>query len=154
MDGVSLKNIILGFVAGALATVTIHEVIKHFLVQAGYLPPELVPWSLELIKTGPLAPFDIPSLGNDAFWGGLWGSVFALILGNAPVGSMTLRGAILGLLGPALIGKFTLVPYIKGEPLFMGGDVTLIGSVLLILLGFGAVTAWLYGFLASGCRLP
>jgi hypothetical protein len=38
--------------------------------------------------------------------------------------------------------------------MLFGGDLGLVGSVLLILAGFGAATAWLYGFLASGCRLP
>lgn len=148
MPGTSLKSLILGFIAGAIATVTIHEAISYILLQAGIFPR--VPWSME-----PVAGTGIPQIVSDAAWGGLWGVIFALILGNVPKGSMTLKGALLGILGPALVGVFILVPILTSKfPLFFNGDPNPIGSVLLILAGFGAATAWLYGFLTSGCRLP
>ena len=103
----------------------------------------------------PAGPFEIPQIASDALWGGLWGVIFALILGDVPKGSMTFKGILLGMIGPALIGIFILVPLLTGRiPLFLGGDGNLIGSVLLITAGFGAATAWLYGFMTSGCRLP
>ena len=151
MQGLTLKNLILGFIAGAIATLTIHEIIKYFFFDAGVIP--LQPWDMTPIAGGPF-PGVIPKIVNDAFWGGLWGAVFALILGNVPKGSMTLRGILLGIVGPAVLGVFVLVPLLKGAPLFFGGNIPVIVAVLSILAGFGAVTAWLYGFLASGCRLP
>ena len=148
MSGTSLKSLILGFIAGAIATVTVHEAINYILLQAGIF--DRVPWSLE-----PVPGFGFPQIVSDAAWGGLWGVIFALILGSVPKGSMTLKGAILGILGPALIGVFILVPILTSKfPLFFNGDLNPIGSVLLILAGFGAATAWLYGFFTSGCRLP
>jgi hypothetical protein len=148
MSGTSLKSLILGFIAGAIATVTIHEAISYLLLQAGIYSS--TPWSLE-----PTAGFGIPQIASDALWGGLWGVVFALILGNIPKGSMTLKGLILGILGPALVGVLILVPILTAKiPLFYNGEPNAVGSVLLIGAGFGAVTAWLYGFLTSGCRLP
>lgn len=148
MSGTSLKGIIFGFIAGAIATVTVHEAINYALLQAGLFPR--VPWSME-----PAAGFGIPQLVSDAAWGGLWGVIFALILGEVPKGSMTLKGIILGILGPALVGVFILVPILTSKfPLFFNGDTHMIGSVLLILAGFGAATAWLYGFMMSGFRLP
>ncbi len=147
MEGASLKSLVLGFIAGVLALLTAHEAISLWLYNAGYATR--VPWSMEpSVLTG------YPQLLTDAVWGGVWGAVFALILGNPPKGSMTLRGTILGLIGPALIGVLIVLPLIRNEPLFFGNDINLIWPVLLAAAGFGAATAWLYGFLMSGCRLP
>jgi hypothetical protein len=146
-DMPSLKNLFLGFLAGVIATVTIHEIIKYYLHQQGYIPLEA--WTMD-----PVAVTGLPKIVSDALWGGFWGSIFAFILGNVPTGSMTLKGALLGMLGPAIIGVLTVIPLVKGAPLFFDGEPVLIGSVLLILAGFGAMTAWLYGFFTSGCRLP
>jgi hypothetical protein len=140
--------LILGFIAGAIATVTVHEAINYGLLHAGLFPR--VPWSME-----PVPGIGIPRIASDAAWGGLWGVIFALILGDVPKGSMTLKGIILGILGPALVGVFILVPILTSKfPLFFNGDLHMIGPVLLILAGFGAATAWLYGFMTSGFRLP
>jgi hypothetical protein len=155
MAGTSLKSIIFGLIAGAIATVTIHELINYGLLQAGVFPR--VPWSLDPVdvKVGSVVYAQIPRLVSDALWGGLWGVIFALVLGDAPRGSMTFKGALLGILGPALVGVFILFPMMTGRfPMFFGGDFGLVGSVLLILAGFGAATAWLYGFFSHGCRLP
>ena len=147
MQATSFKNIVLGFLAGVIATLTIHELIKCFLFDAGAIP--LKPWDM-----APVDPWGIPKLISDSFWGGLWGSILALILGNTPTGSMTVKGAVFGIIGPAILGVLLWVPLIKGQAPFFDGEPVLIGSVLLILAGFGAVTAWLYGFFTSGCRLP
>lgn len=147
MEGASLKNILFGFLAGVIATVTIHELIKCYLFDAGAIP--LKPWDMS-----PVGPWDVPHIVSASFWGGLWGSILALIFGNQPHGSMTLRGIVFGLIGPAILGALLWVPLIKGQAPFFDGEPVLIGSVLLILAGWGAVTAWLYGFFTSGCRLP
>jgi hypothetical protein len=146
MSGTSLKSIIFGFIAGALATVTVQALINYLLSLGGIG----VPWSVE-----PIPGFDFPPIVFNAALGGLWGIVFALILGDVPKGSMTLKGALLGILGPALVGVFVLVPILTSKiPLFFNGDVNLIWPMVVILAGFGAATAWLYGFMTSGFRLP
>ncbi len=145
--GSSLKSIALGFIAGALATVTTHELIKLGLFQAGVFPE--APWSLE-----PATVSAMPEIASATLWGSIWGGIFAVILGRVPMGSMTLRGAALGILGPAVLGVFLLGPFLKGQPFFAGGDPNMIASVLLIFAGFGATTAWLYGFMTAGFKLP
>ena len=45
MTDLSLTNILLGFAAGAIAVVTVHEFINFLLRQAGVFPR--VPWSME-----------------------------------------------------------------------------------------------------------
>lgn len=147
MEGASFKNVLLGFVAGAIAMVTAHELISLWLANVGVT--SRVPWSTE-----PSALTGLPQIAADAIFGGVWGAIFALILGNVPKGSMTLRGFFLGIIGPALIGTLVLVPIVKKEALFLGGNPDLVWPVLAMGAGFGVAAAWLYGFLTSGCRLP
>lgn len=147
MEGVSLKSLLLGFIAGAIAMVTVHELVSYCLTGAGHMQREA--WSMEpSVLTG------YPQLATDAVFGGIWGAIFAILLGNPPRGSMTFKGILLGIIGPAVIGALALVPFLKQEPLFMGHDFALIWPVLVLGAAFGAATAWLYGFLTSGCRLP
>jgi hypothetical protein len=121
----------------------VHEVINLILLTAGVFPR--VPWSME-----PAAVTGVPQIVSDAFWGGVWGILFVLLYSFVPGSSSTLKGLIFGILGPAIVGIFILVPLITGRfPLFFGFDPALIGSVLVILAGFGAAMGWLYGFLDS-----
>ena len=47
-------------------------------------------------------------------------------------------------------GLVGLVPLVTGRfPLFFGFDPKMLGSVLLILAGFGAAMGWLYGLFES-----
>jgi len=147
MEGSIVKNIVLGFVAGAIAFATAHEAIGLWLLNSGM--SDRVPWSMQ-----PSVATGLPELASGALWGGLWGAIFALILGSAPEGSMTFRGLLLGLFGPAFLGAFVIVPALTGEPILLGNDPAKLLPVLIAAGGFGAVTAWLYGFFTSGCRLP
>jgi len=141
VDGFSLKSLTLGFVAGAIAVVTAHEIISYILLKAGVFPR--VPWSMQ-----PSAVTGVPQIVSDMFWGGVWGIVFVLFYRVIPGGGPTVKGLIFGIVGPAILGVFILVPLISGRfPLFFGFDARMIGSVLLILAGFGAAMGWLYGFL-------
>ena len=141
MDGISLKSLAFGFIAGAIAVVTVHEIIDLILNKAGVFPR--VPWSME-----PSAVTGVPQIVSDMFWGGVWGIVFVLLYAFIPGGSPALKGLIFGVLGPAILGVFILIPLITGRfPLFFDFDPKLVGSVLLILAGFGAGMGWLYGLL-------
>lgn len=150
----TFSSLIVGFIAGALATVTAHEAAILLLQQHGFWVPR-APWSMEPITSGPLAQFAIPQLVSAMFWGGIWGAIFALIWGSVPRGPLTFKGIVLGLLGPALIGVMVLVPLITAKfPVFFAGELDKIGPVAAILAAYGAVTGWLYGFMTSGCRMP
>ena len=148
-----LRTVILGFIAGAIATLTVHEFVSWvFNNPAIWTGWPRTSWSKAPVDVA-LLGIQIPEIFSAMFWGGVWGSLFGLILGSRPIGSMTLKGAILGLLGPALIGVFILVPMLKGGAPFLGGDTGKIIPVLAILMSFGAATAWLYGAFRYG-RLP
>jgi hypothetical protein len=143
VEDVSIKRLLLGFIAGAIAVVTVHEIINFILLQAGMFPR--VPWSME-----PAAMTGVPQIVSDMFWGGVWGILFVLLYGLIPGGGPTVKGLIFGILGPAILGVFILVPLITGRfPVFFGFDPKLIVSVLLILAGFGAAMGWLYGFMGA-----
>ena len=140
---VSIKNLLFGFVAGAIAVLTAHELINFILLKAGMFPR--VPWSME-----PAAVTGLPQIVSDMFWGGLWGVFFAAIWPYIPGSNLTIKGLIFGVLGPAVLGVFILVPILTGRfPLFFGGDLKLLISVLLILSGFGAAMGFIYAKLAT-----
>lgn len=135
----SFKNLLLGFIAAAIAVVTSHEIINLVLLKAGLFPR--VPWSM-----APAAVTGVPQIVSDTLWGGLWGVVFAAAAPLVPGNSLTMKGLIFGVIGPALLGVFILLPLVTGRfPLFFGGDPKLLISVLLILAGFGATMGFLYG---------
>jgi hypothetical protein len=139
MANQSPRSLVWGFIAGAIAVVTVHEIVNFVLLQAGVFPR--IPWSME-----PAAMTGLPQILADAFWGGLWGILFALIINCIPGRSPAIKGLVFGVVGPAILGVFILVPLITGRfPLFFGGDPKLIVSVLLILAAFGAGMGWLYG---------
>lgn len=150
----AFKAIVLGFIAGAIATVTVHEFISWlFNNPALWTGWDRVAWSNELVDFALIPGVQIPQIFNAMFWGGIWGSVFGLILGARPEGSMTFRGMAMGIIGPAVLGAFIFVPALKDTELLFGGDVSKIVPVLVILAGYGAVTAWLYGMFRYK-RLP
>lgn len=146
-------HLILGFIAGAIATATVHEFISQ-LFQAFWTGWERASWNFAPVSQAVFPDFAIPQLLSDMFWGGIWGLIFAIILGSRPTGALTFKGILLGILGPALLGIFLLVPFLTGRfPPFFGGDASKIIPVLFILAGYGAFTAWLYGLFRYG-HLP
>lgn len=144
-------TVILGFIAGAIAAVTVQEVLSLLFLNFW------VGWDGDLwgsVANASFPDFPLPRLLLDALIGGLWGAIIAMILGSRPMGPLTFKGLLLGLLLPALIGMMVLVPLLTGRfAPFFGGDPSKIIPVLFILGGFGAVTGWLYGLFRYG-HLP
>ena len=141
---------LLGFVAAAIAVLTVHQSIVYVLASAKVLPATSQAWSMATI-----APLGLPKIVSDIFWGGLWGSLFAVVWPKIPGGAMWLRGLIFGLL-VALFSNWMIVPFIKGTLLkfpnqvFFGGfDPTRMMATLLILGGFGLTTGLVYGIMRA-----
>jgi hypothetical protein len=149
----ALKSIVVGFIAGVIAAVTVQEFISWLFVHywTGW---NAEPWSMAPMRSLIVPDLELPWLAGSAITGGLWGALFGLILGWKPQGMMTIRGAILGLFGPGLISAFTVMPYLAHQPSpLLEGNVSVIVPILCISAGFGAVAAWLYGLFSFG-RLP
>ena len=140
-----LKAILLGFIAGAIATLTVHEIISWIFT----LPNIWTGWGRQSWNMNPAAMTGVPQIVSDTFWGGAWGALFPVIFGVLPRGALTFKGMLYGLIGPALIGVFIAMPMITQRwPLFFDGNSSIVVPVLCILAGFGAALGWLYGFFA------
>jgi hypothetical protein len=124
------KQLVYGFIAGALAVLAFHQVMVLALHLAGQVPN--FPWSMR-----PIAPFGVPAIVNQMFWGGLWGAVFAAIGGMIPVASDLLRGVVFGLLGPWLLGNGILVPLFKSGTFLWGFNPQMMWRGALIGAAFG-----------------
>jgi len=105
--------LLLGFVAGALAVFTFHQ---------------MTIWLLGLLGGGqgnvysmnPTGPFRVPQVLNSAFWGGLWGCVFALLADRFPRSwPLWLAGFVFGAIGPTLVGWFVVAP-LRHQPIAQG----------------------------------
>jgi hypothetical protein len=105
--------LVLGFVAGALGTLIFHQITIWLLTSAGAVQGN--PYSLR-----PVAPLGVPQVLNVAFWGGLWGWVFALIADRFPRHwPLWLAGLVFGAVAPTLFGWFVLAP-LRGQPMANG----------------------------------
>ncbi len=71
------SRLIFGFIAGALATLIVHQSVVFILGQTGMIPAGGA-WA-----TRPYGPLQVPTILNQMFWGGLWGSLFAVYSGQA-----------------------------------------------------------------------
>ncbi len=135
----ALKKPVLGFIAAALAVLTVHQSIVFLLDVSGLITRQA--WSL-----APTGPLQVPTIVNGVFWGGLWGSLMALVYHKIPGGAAWLKGLLFGWM-MYIVSNSTLLPLIKGNPMFFGGDVNQALAVFLILSGFGITTALIYNWL-------
>src|SRR4051812_50216575 len=100
--------VVLGFVAGALATLTFHQLAIGLLYALGAVANP--PYALR-----PIPPLRVPSVVNLAFWGGLWGIVWALVAERMPRRwPVWLAGLVFGAVAPTLAGWFLIAP-LKGQ---------------------------------------
>jgi hypothetical protein len=145
---VAPSSLLLGFVAAAIAVLTVHQAIVFLLATYKLLPPTSVAWSMK-----PFGPFGVPQIFNSMFWGGLWGALFSVVWPKLPGGAMWLRGLIFGML-IALFSNWMLVPFVKGVVFGMPNQAYFAGFVparmltnLGIQAGFGAALGLLYGLM-------
>ena len=104
-----LKLLLLGFVAGFLATLIFHQGLWYLLNQTGVIPSDRPAWPMD-----PIPPFGVPSVISKAFWGGLWGAGLALILGQLSGAAYWASWTLIGAVALTLVA-FSVVPLIKGE---------------------------------------
>lgn len=106
-----LKTLLLGFIAGFLATLIFHQSLWYLFNLIGFVPFDRPAWALD-----PLPPFGVPTVISKAFWGGVWAAALAPLLarfhGPAYWASWILVGAV-----ALTLVAFFVVPPIKGEPI-------------------------------------
>ena len=124
-----LSRLLVGFIAGFLATLIFHQLTLAFLRGVGVAPFLPYAWT-------PTEPFGIPAVLSLSFWGGVWGIIFALIHGMFPRGAGYWVAAFLfGAVLPSLVALLVVLP-LRGRP--MGGG----WYLPLLVTAFVANGAW------------
>ncbi|MDZ8108008.1 MAG: hypothetical protein RM338_20625 [Nostoc sp. DedQUE12a] len=104
---------ILAFVAGFLAVVVFHQGVLALLHAINFTPRPAY-------QITPTQPFGVPQFLSSAFWGGIWGLVWAAITVRWQVNkNYWLTALIFGAIAPTLIAWFIVAP-LKGQPIAGG----------------------------------
>ncbi|KJS33338.1 MAG: hypothetical protein VR64_00545 [Desulfatitalea sp. BRH_c12] len=131
------RPILAGFMAGFLSTLTFHQLTLWALWRFGLAP------SAPYVMTA-VPPFGIPAVLSLAFWGGVWGIAFALILRSFPRIRYWLFAFLFGAILPSMVAFLIVFP-LKGIP--MGWQLPLLMRVFLLNgmwgLGTGVFLKWL-----------
>ncbi|MGH7848653.1 MAG: hypothetical protein ACREQW_26250 [Candidatus Binatia bacterium] len=118
-------KVVSSFIAGFLATLIFHQLALALLWSAGLAP--FAPFSM-----APTQPFGVPALLSLAFWGGVWGIIFGLIVGSFPRGSRYwLTAFLFGAVLPSLVTLFIVLP-LKGRAMGGGWNPPLLLTAFLI----------------------
>lgn len=136
-------RLVLGFVAGFLATLVFHQIAVSILWAIGIAP--FGPYPM-----GATAPFGVPAVISLAFWGGVWGIIYALVDRHFPAGgNYWVAAFVFGAILPSLVALLVVVP-LKGGPVGGGGSPALLLTAVLVNGAWGLGTGI---FLRSGQRL-
>ncbi len=136
-----------GFVAGFLATLIFHQLTLAVLWNLGVAP--FSPFSMAATR-----PFGVPAVFSLAFWGGVWGVLFAVVQSRFPRRAGYWVAAFLfGAVLPSLVALCFVMP-LKGRPIGGGWQPGLLLTAFLINgawgvgtgLILGALTRWLRAF--------
>jgi hypothetical protein len=130
---------VLGFVAGAIATLTLHQIAIGILNLLGAIPSG--PYSLR-----PVPPLGVPAVLNLTFWGGVWGVAWAFVADRMPRNwPVFLAGFLFGAIAPTLVGWFVVAP-LKGQPIAQGFNLARMWIGPLVNGVWGLGTALIYAF--------
>jgi hypothetical protein len=148
-DDVSPVRILTGFIAGFLSVLVFQSGLIAVLHGGGLIP--FAPWSMN-----PVPPFGVPQVLSGAFWGGLWGIVYAWLepwlTARLP---WWLGGLLFGATLPVLVLLFIVIP-LKGGP--VGGNAGLAGIPLMVgihaFFGLGTAVFFRVGQALTAKRLP
>jgi hypothetical protein len=133
----SLERYVLGFAAGFVAVLVFHQGMLTFLHAIGIAP--IAPFPMH-----PTWPFGVPQVWSLAFWGGLWGVLFAAVESAFPRGNLYWAFAVLfGAIGPTLVAWFVVFP-LKGIPVAGGWHAARVVTGLLVNGAWGGGTALLF----------
>lgn len=127
-------RIIFAFIAGFYSVLIFHQGTLSILHAIGVAAATPFPY-------GPTKPFGLPQIWSLAFWGGIWGIVFALADRKFPEGAgYWLLTLIFGAIGPTFVAWLVVFP-LKGIPLGGGWKPYGIITGLMINAAWGIGTA-------------
>lgn len=143
-------RLLFGFIAGVLATLIFHQLTLAVLWGVGLAP--FRPFSLAATK-----PFGVPAVFSLAFWGGVWGIVFALIDGSFPRHGYWVIAFLFGAILPSLVALVVVLP-LKGRPMGGGWHLPLLLTAFLINgawgIGTGLILQGLSGWFSGSSNTP
>jgi hypothetical protein len=142
MRASSPAQLLFGFVAGFLATLIFHQLALALLWIMGMAPAGPFPMA-------PTKPFGVPAVFSLAFWGGVWGILFALIHRGFPRGGAYWIAAFLfGAILPSLVALMIVLP-LKGRPMGGGWHPPLLLTAFLINGAWGIGTGLILKLLTN-----
>ena len=130
------KLSVIGFFAGFIATLTFHQMALWLLWHAGVAP--FRPYVFAAVP-----PFHLPAVISLAFWGGLWGVLFALIQDKFPSKAYWGTSFAFGAIFPSLVAFLIVLP-LKGKPMGGGWHWPLLVTAFLINGVWGLGTGGLF----------
>src|SRR5688572_28854501 len=102
-------RLLFGFIAGFASTLIFHQLALGLLWSAGLTPS--APFSMAATQ-----PFSVPAVLSLAFWGGVWGILFALTERKfARRGGYWVAAFLFGAVLPSLVALLVVLP-LKGQP--------------------------------------
>ena len=123
----------IGFVAGVLAVLIFHQAMLALLHVAGITPA--VPYD-----TTPTPPLGVPQVLSLAFWGGIWGIVFAtLVWSGHDTRRDWIAAVVFGAVAPTLVAWFIVAP-LKHGPVAGGGVPAAMLTGILVNAAWGVGT--------------
>jgi undecaprenyl pyrophosphate phosphatase UppP len=140
------KLMAIGFMAGFLSTLIFHQILLGVLWQAGLAPFE--PYRMTAVP-----PFGIPAVFSLAFWGGIWGMLFAWIQGSFPRNAYWRSTFLFGAILPSLVAFLIVLP-LKGRPMGGGWHLPLITTAFLINGAWGIGTGIILKLMISWRKQP
>ncbi|MDN3564693.1 hypothetical protein ACFQY5_20740 [Paeniroseomonas aquatica] len=116
-----IRIITFGFLAGFVSVLVFHQGTAFLMYAFGNDVPAVVSFfgrTNAPFAMTPTRPLGVPLVGSQAFWGGVWGIVLALILVKLRPPAL-LSGFVFGALALTAVAV-TLVPALKGLPGWSG----------------------------------
>jgi hypothetical protein len=143
------QKLLVGFFAGVLAVAVFHHAAVFVVGLAGF-------GEANVYSFRPTAPFGVPRLFSQMFWGGLWGILFAAIVDRLP-GRWPLAaiGFLFSVAGPTLFGLMVVTP-LRGQAIAAALTPQRLASSILVNGSFGIGLALIFdrlrGFADGDCR--
>lgn len=130
-----VPRIIFSFAAGFFATLVFHQLVLWVLWQIGLAPFAPFPMT-------PTKPLGVPAVFSLAFWGGVWGILFAYAARKFPTrGGYWVTAFLFGAVLPSLVALLIVLP-LKGRPMGGGWGLHLLVTAFLINGAWGVGTGF------------
>lgn len=139
---ITARRLVIGFVTGFIAVFLFHQPVLALLTQLGIA--KAATYSFTAVP-----PFGVPRVISIAFWGGVWGVIYAGVEHRFPRGARYwLYAFLFGAIFPTLVAWFVVAP-LKGQAIAGGWQANRMITGFVINGAWGLGTALL---LALGMR--